>query len=265
MNTVQEFNEFTWDMVRGLPRAYHEKINNGAVKVRCKENLSNIYYFADEVEEVSVLNPYNDTATYTKDGPEWINRGWTPPPLKKYYREISKNVFNDLGIEFSKPTVVIQNKYSREWEDKPRNFISIKGLDNIISILKDKYDIIYIRPKQDLKNYYFDDNTIYDLGDYEMIKNKHPEVVCAVDYNYNYNKLQFCLCSTSEKHIAVSGGNACISAYFEGSVIILDKYCLYGKRPIWSTDSWLKKLSGSKIIGTETEKDLIINIKTLWV
>lgn len=264
MKTVEEFNEFTWDMVRGLPKSYHEKTTNGSVKVRCKKNLSNIYYFADKIEEVDLLNRQNDNASYTKIGPEWAKNNWTPPPLKKYYNKKSKEVFKNLGIKFSKPTVVIQNKYSLEWFGPPKNFISVECIDHIISTLKSKYDIIYIRPKKDLTNYYFDDNTVYDYNDYELIKNKHPEVVCATDYDYNFNILQFCLCSTSEKHIAVSGGNACISAYFEGDVIILDKYCPSGKRPVWSTDSWLKRLSGSKIIGAESEECLIKEVKTRW-
>ena len=150
MNIVKEFNEFTWDMVRGLPKAYHQKISSGSVEVHCKKNLANIYHFADRTVEFDKLNRINDNSSYTKEGPKWANEDWTPPPLKSYYQEKSKEVFKKLGIKFSKPTVAIQNKYSLEWFGPPRNFISVDCLDNIISTLKDEYDIIYIRPKKRL-------------------------------------------------------------------------------------------------------------------
>jgi hypothetical protein len=269
MRVVEEYNEFTWDMVRALPKAYFLKHKYGNVEVHCKPNISSIYYFADEIIEQNKFNGVNDLTTYSKEGPEWIKTEWLPPPLKKYFKEKSKEVFKELKIKFTKPTVVIQNKYTEEWGCPPANFISIEDLDTIITQLKPVYDIIYFRPDSSSKNYYTDCNELQSFDDYKMIKEKHPSVICARDYSYDFNILQFCLESTADKHIAVAGGNACVSAYFGGEVIIFqtaagpnptDEF-----RPIWLTDSWLGKLSNAKITGFLDGKNMVSYIKANWL
>ena len=252
MIVVQEYNEFTWDMVRALPTCYYLEVNKIEYTLSHKPNLSSLYYFVKNKQEVNKFSPHNPHDTYSLQGPHLQN--WLPPPIKKDFQGI---------LNFQKPTLVINNKYSKEWQRSPKNFIDIETLDCIFSKFKDQYQILYIRPKQEKsKDYYHDENEVLEFNDYQFIKENHPEVTTIYDLldknnDLNFNTMQFAMHATSDKHISVSGGNACLSAYFGGHLIIYDVGCNDGSiRGIWKSNSWLSKLSGSKITGIHSREDL---------
>lgn len=254
MVILEEQHEFTWDMIRTLPKVYYCHINNIPYKVKCKKNLTNLYsIFSGEVEESNHFNGVNSMNDYDIVRPDYTLQNWYPPPLKEMFKNY---------LKFDKPTIVIQNKYTLEWNKGPFNFFSIDFLDEFFNLFKEKYQIIYIRAKEDLKNYFFDDNQFVEFNDFEFIKNKHPEVITIYDLmeknlDLDFNKMQFAIHSTSENHVSVSGGNACLSAYFGGNLIIFDNPEGVPNRGIWKTNSWLNLLGGSKIYGVNDYKTLI--------
>lgn len=261
MKIVEEFHEFTWDMVRTLPKCYYYYINKIPFELRCKAGLSEIYYFVDNARELQRFDAVNDTISYNNEPPHYVLNEWAPPPLKQYYGD---------KVKFNKPTVVVQNKFSKEWFSGPYNYFSIELLEELFNILQDRYDIIYIRPTGHQKNYYEDENEILFFRDYEMIYQKFPKVYTIEQFikkynNYSYNALQFILEATADKHITVSGGNACISSYFGGDVIIFDSPEGKGAgRGIWKTDSWLSMLGGANIYGYNNYDNIIKRVKENW-
>lgn len=267
MLIVEEFSEYTWDMIRGLPKAYHEKLTSGMVEVHCKPTLGGLYYFADKVVEIKRKLTLNDIASYDKEGPAWIRENWTPPPMKEYYAEKSKAVFKALNLKFDKPTIAIQNKYTTEWWRPPANFIPVDVLNELVALLKQKYIIIYFRPRGGRDDYFVDGNVINRLDDYISLKENHEkDVIFADDYGYDYNTLQFCLEATADKHIAVHGGGACTASYFGGETLILNKFHPSGKLlGIFTTDSWLRKLSGAQITSVESDAALLAHVKDNWM
>ena len=259
-NSLYEFNEFTWDMVRMLPKAYYLKNKDKSTKLFIKPNLKAVYYFSDKIEEKNFFSTDDDPKTYSFYKPDFTKREWLPPPIKK-----------DFGgyFNFEKPTLIIQNKYSLEFSyEGTFNFFSLKFLDVFFQNFKNKYQIIYIRPKPNQKNYYEDMNNIMPFQDYELIENHHPEVRTIYDFideEPDFNLLQFKLHSTSEKHLSVSGGNACLASYFGGELLIFDSPEGKGAgRGIWKTDSWLNLLSGSKIIGFNNYNDVMNYTLKKW-
>lgn len=260
MKEITEFNEFTWDMIRALPRAYYQHSIGNKISVRCKPGLGELYYFADEVVEVDRFNAINDKLSYNKNAPDYALNEWLAPPLKDKYKN---------HIKFNKPTVIIQNKYALEWSTGVYNYFSTDVLGELFDLLKSDYDIVYIRPRGDDKNYYKDENEIKPFEDYEYIKNNHPYVhtieQLKLQYpEYSYNIIQMMVHSTADKHISVSGGNACLAAYFGGDLIIFDSLLGSGAgRGVWKTDSWLKGLGGSNIYGVNTYKELINKVKDI--
>lgn len=261
MKEIKELHEFTWDMVRGLPYSYYCYNNNIPHKVIHKPNLSHLYIFDSENVESKEFNEFNDMSTYSNFRPEFTLREWTPPPLKEIY-----------GGKFDtpKPTLVIQNKYTVEWGQGIFNYFPLDVLDELFTTYKDDYTIVYIRPDGNSKGYYKDFNPIHEFLDYELIQDKHPEVISFRDLlnkfpDTEYNTLQFMVEASSERHITTSGGNACIAAYFGGDVLIYDSLDGYGAgRGIWKTDSWLKDLGGAKIYGFNNYHELINKSKELW-
>lgn len=261
MKIVEEFHEFTWDMIRALPRAYYYESNNIPYQVNCKPGLSSVYYFSKNINEFNRFDAYNDSISYNLEPPYYVESEWTPPPIKEYFKG---------KINFNKPVVVIQNKYSLEWLQGTFNYFPIEILDKLFIYLKDKYDIVYIRPTGNSKNYYKDENEIIQFNDYEFIKENHPEVYTIEHFtntypDISYNTLQFMVEASSERHIAVSGGNACVASYFGGDVMIFDSPEGKGAgRGIWKTDSWLKLLSGANIFGFNNYDNLIDKVKERW-
>ena len=149
------------------------------------------------------------------------------------------------------------------------NYFDIEFLDEFFNLFKNKYQIIYIRPKRGTDRYYEDKNDILDFKDYNLIKDKHREVLTIYDLikdGDDFNETQFKIHATSENHLSVSGGNACIAAYFGGELVIYDSpFGLGAGRGIWKTDSWLRLLSQSKIIGKNNYSSILDYTKQNWL
>jgi hypothetical protein len=247
MKIIEEFHEFTWDMIRALPKCYYYHSNKIPFEVNCKPGLSSLYSaFAEKITEVKRFDAVNDTLSYNKEAPAYTLNEWKPPPLKEMYSN---------KIKFKKPTVVIQNKFSKEWFSGPYNYFSTDFLENVLDILTKKgYDIVYIRPTGTRKGYYVDQNEILLFDDHKMINSNFPNVYTLEKFlikykNFSYNQMQFALEAGSEKHLTVSGGNACGRGAGRG---------------VWKTDSWLSKLSGAKIYGFNDYQSIIEKIREDW-
>lgn len=261
MVTIKEFNEFTWDMVRALPRVYYHHTNDIPFKLECKKGLRSIYEpFCDNITEHKMFDERNDARTYSHSRPWFTEESWTPPPLKTTWSG---------RLTFDKPTVVIQNKYSLEWSRGTFNYFPVNVLDEIFKLLKHDYQIIYIRPRGNDENYFVDRNKLLKFEDYSFIEANHSEIITIEDLmtenpEMDYNTLQFAAHATSDKHISVSGGNACIASYFGGDVVIFDSPAVKGGRGIWKTNSWLSLLGDSNIYGVNNYNSLVTKIKDLW-
>ena len=110
MKKVNETTEFGLDMIRGLPQAYHytkNKINHQCIVKRPLEQMYKLV--SDNVEVTDKFNISNPTEIYEYEGPTWIKKKWTPPPLKKMFKD---------SITFDKPTIVINNKFAGEITEK---------------------------------------------------------------------------------------------------------------------------------------------------
>lgn len=261
MKIIKEFNEFTWDMVRAFPRVYYHSKNDIPFKFQCKKGLKPIYSpYCDNIEEFEIFDEINDARTYSHSRPWFTKEGWTPPPLKETWKG---------KLSFEKPTLVIQNKYSLEWNRGTFNYFPLNVLEGLFSTFKHDYQIIYIRPIGNDEHYFVDRNKLLKFEDYSFIEKHHKEVITIEDLmsqhtEMDYNTLQFAAHATSTRHISVSGGNACIAAYFGGDVIIFDSPAVKGGRGIWKTDSWLSLLGDANIHGVNNYEDLIRKSKELW-
>lgn len=262
---LRQWSEFTWHMVESLPRAYYFKSKGNRIIMECNHHQNDFYYFVDEIKTSANGSPRAEmqhSCIYTYEQTcSWKDK-WIAPPLKDHFKKMSHDVFAEHNIVLKKPLVVINNKYSIEWGRPPVIFFDLEFLDKVISELKHEYDIAYIRPFNNCETYHYDGQRILEWNDYEFIKEKHPDTILITDYNESFNRLQCCLESNSEKHISVAGGNASLSSYFGGEVIIYDNTT---DRGIWKTGSWLSKLSGAKIHGYRSHSQILEHILKKWI
>ena len=177
------------------------------------------------------------------------------PDFKNHFKQRA----NDENISFDRPLVVINNKYSEEHGNSPVNLINNDCISKIYNKFKDTHTIIYFRPESSTKEYVHDDNKLMDWNDKHLIKENHHEMIVDTDLfvqypHLNYNELQCMMHSLSDIHFSTPGGNAIIASYFGGVNIIIgsmssEQEGYWGNRSIWKTDSNLKDISGSKIVG----------------
>ena len=109
------------------------------------------------------------------------------------------------------------------------------------------------------------------LADYSVV-DAHPKVISfknllAENNKYSYNELQLKVFANCDNFISVVGGTSFLASYFGGTNMIFNKKIEGNRdsgRGLYSTDSWLKKLSGARIHGFETYDEIIKNVeKTL--
>ena len=172
-------------------------------------------------------------------------------------------------MKYDTPTIVINNKWNKEWGNKPFNVFDIDSVKKIVETFNEKYLILYIRAFGDEKGY-GDSVSAEEFNDYEVLS-EYNNVITIQDImkeypDYSYNEIQLMMEATSDKHLTVAGANAIISSYFCGDVLIYrNPNCNAGSRGIWMTDSWLSKLSGANIIGRDNRNELIKKAKRLWL
>jgi hypothetical protein len=224
-------NEFGNELIIYIPYYYYLHINNLLFdnKITTYKGMKPFYYLLNNDALIEKENNRNWSrcpflVNYT-DYVQFLDKQYsTPPPYKLIYK-------NDIVL-FSKPILVIHNKYNIEWDIEPVNFIDIDTLRYTFNKLKDKYQIVYIRPskKKNTENFSMDHNDIIDdvLPDYDLIENEFKDKIIIFNdllkqYNYIYNKLLLMLYSNSTNYICSQGGTAAFITYFYNKLIILHK------------------------------------------
>lgn len=210
---------------------------------------------------------------------EYVRRGWTTPkvPLRGiHWKKLDKSQWKmpdyksyykkyELPFEREdKPIVMIHNKYNEEWGRPPVNFLSLDTLDTLFTILKDKYTIVYNRPRP--KNIVNDHNIHWsrksdDLGDYKLIEDIHTHVidlqrVCDFPEDPgDYNKYQMIVGAHTDKHISVQGGNSILASLFGGVNVV---YAVRGHElENNSFRGWYHEFSGCETLDYKKYDDMI--------
>jgi len=248
--------EFAPDLMYVLPFAYWHYKNGTLLKTEAAKYTKELYFFSENHEEAYETRitegNYNFETPRILYSHDYHMKKWEPVPLKEIYQ-------NDIYV-FDKPILIIANRYNMEWDGPPISFFSIDVLDFMINRLKDKYTIIYNRPRP--QNITMDNSDIYDLDEYDWIEETHPEVILMENLfkenkakAKNFNHLQLMVYANADRFISIHGGTATLASYFGGTNIILSKQgpehhfkCFHKLFP---------KLSGAEIFHAKTDEELM--------
>lgn len=222
--TVAFQGEFAPELQFALPFAYWHYKNGTLKNTVASKYTKELYFFSPDHQEQ--YDTRTNEGNYDFEIPrilyshDYDMSKWEPVPLKEVYA-------NDI-YKFEKPVLIIANRYNMEWDGPPISFFSIEVLDKIIRSLKDKYTIIYNRPRP--QNITMDNSDIYELNDYEWLNQEFPEVILMEDLfkenkagARNFNHLQLMVYANASKFLSIHGGTATLASYFGGSNIILSK------------------------------------------
>ena len=278
-NQLIVMNEFGCEVVLYIPYyfylfTHHLWFGN---KVRVCKGMRPYYYFLPDecVEEVSSISrrfiPYENRPLPFSNKCEHQHRfdikAWSPPPYKTQFH----NSNFDHWIT-TKPFLVIQNKYNREWGKKnhpPANTIPLPTLISLFQNLSTKYHIVYVRPTprrlHSNLSYSWDHNTDVPWNeDFDWIE-KHNDIQkerkddgyifsleeilkwpCYQHKGYNEVKLE--LFSICNNYISVQGGGSFLIAYFAEKLLMLHKEGPELGSGVYTPNSWFhNQLNGDRM------------------
>ncbi|WP_240699303.1 hypothetical protein [Spirosoma sordidisoli] len=247
--------EFGPDLQFALPHAYWHYKNGTLKATQSTKFMGEFYYFSPEhtatFDRRTTEGNYNYDLPRTLYSHDYDMSKWTPVPLKEIYR-------NDVYV-YEKPILIIANRYNQEWDGPPVSFLSVEVIDFIIRSLKDRYTIIYNRPK--LAQIVMDNSDFHDLGEFDWLRREHPEVLLMEDLFQanrgnarNYNHFQLQLYANAERFISTHGGTSVLASYFGGINLILSK-----KGPEHHFNCYqtlYPQLSGATILHAKTDEEV---------
>jgi hypothetical protein len=201
-------------------------------KVTVCTGMRPYYYFLPDTQVIEVqrnrrwIPSHQNALPVNKTGhiKEFDRNYWVPPPYKM--------IFKNKVFHYSRSLLVIHNKYNKEWNVGPINFFDVSMVLSLISLLKNTYQIVYIRPSSKISNislqgYSFDHTTNLELNDFEMIEKHHPDIIIFEKlmqlHQLDYNKCKLMLYANCDNFITTQGGNANFTAYFAKNLLIYHK------------------------------------------
>ena len=233
--------------------------------------MKSLYCFIDENQIIEknenrtcAIPSHNYLPTYNRFYSDNFGKNfWIPVEYKQIYK-------NNIYV-YSKPILIIHNKYNYEWGQLPINYIKVDLLDKILNKLCDKWQIIYIRPSNNNmlvnKSFSHDNNIIIDnFDDFKMIRNKYNEKVIIFDDLINedleYNKLKLMVYSNCDNFINVQGGSLDFTSYFIGNLVVLHKQGLEKELGCYEKlyYNMNKYNNNKKIIVSDDDEDFYNNI-----
>lgn len=261
--------EFGYELISCLPFAYYLHTKGKLDRTISGPGSEPLYCFSPEHIINKSPRRFENNQSVISDGipNAGIHRikldldQWAIPPYKTHYK--------NEEYKWSKPTICICNRYNIEWSTKPINFFDLPLLDKLFNILKSKYQIIYFGV--DLPETLQDGAHSMRLGDYEFIKEKHPEVIIFQDLlkerDESWNLAMLKTFANCERFLTMNGGYSILASYFGGQNIIYSKPGKPQTREltVGSFWHWYGEFGDSQICYVSDYEKIIEKIHQLWI
>ncbi|SEI99566.1 hypothetical protein SAMN04487995_2936 [Dyadobacter koreensis] len=247
--------EFAPELQFVLPFAYWHHKNGTLKNTFSSKYTKELYFFSPNHEER--FETRTNEGNYNYEMPrilysqDYDMSKWLPVPLKETYQ-------NNVYV-YEKPILIIANRYNMEWDGPPVSYYSIEMLTYMLDRLKDKFTIIYNRPRP--QNITMDNSDIYDMDEFEWLAKEYPQVILMEDLwakneagARNFNHLQLMVYANATHFISIHGGTATLASYFGGTNLILSK-----KGPEHHFKCFEKlypKFSNAKILHAKTDQEV---------
>jgi hypothetical protein len=256
-----EICEWGNELVRVVPFIYHLHQTGEKVRIETTKGMRPFYFFLSE-EDVIIKYPnrWKMNGIHSKDIPkqnlyddELDYEKWTPPPYKRHYQK-QKIEYPSHQIKNNRPTLIISNKYNKEWLWEGINAIPLEILDRLFSQFKATHNIIYNRLRPELLVVDSDTLPHESYADADVLA-RHPHV-CDMNTLYQSNKhmdistFQLVVFSHAEKFLNVQGGLGHFAAFFGGKQVFYlerngHKHIEHSK--LKRLQSWHTKLGGAQV------------------
>ncbi len=272
-NGTRYFGEFAFELLAVVPYAYWlHRAGNLRFTQACRDTRC-LYYFSPAHEEFEGRRSYVPITDYPSactsrwrwDAhafPQYLDTAkWIAPPYKSIYR-------NDI-FRWPKKLCIVCNKYAAEPSVRFRravNFIPLPVLSELLELLAPHYQVVYVRPRpEDIVG---DHQAIRDLGDFEFIRERFPDILTIQQIHsahpqLSFNELQLRLFANCERFISVLGGSSFLASYFGGTNIV---YAREGWEVSCNAYShWFHLFSGARILSARTHRQWLDIVRREFV
>lgn len=279
------YPEFSAELVLAVPYAYHLHRKGLLGTTTSVKDTKPLYFFSrDHIEQFEFRSISNEEALQGYPN-NWIHHNplvsngragildfseWEMPPFKEYYK-------NDI-FRYDKPLLIISNKYFLEWGDVPVNYLDIETLYYLFDYLKDKYHVVYKRPKG--TEYVPDQNEFLSNGsdimaevngepmsDYELCRRMDITIfqdLWKESSFSSFNLFQFKLFANCDNYISVQGGNSHICSLFGKTNVCYIKEGRELREGYFDKEGWYYKMNQCNTIPVRTYKELLDKVKELY-
>lgn len=269
MSIVVDSNcpEFGYELLSAVPYAYSLYLKGKLGGTVSAYDTGCLYYFSPSHTEVVKKRSWDNMNLLWKHKfpnidihkPEIDMRYFAAPPYKRVYAP--------QAIKFSKPTIVIFNRYNDEWGEPPINFLDLATLRKLFEMLSDIYQVVYINIKGHVK--YYDGVEPKDLNEESVLKD-FPSVLTINDLLDRYkgcslNQVQMRLFAGCSRYISSNGGQLILSAYFGGEHVIFSRKCRELDPKVNSFYKWYHRLGDGVFQHVCNYQDLIDLVRVKWV
>lgn len=254
--------EFGYELLSAVPYAYQNHLEGKLTKTISGIGSEPLYYFSPKHEIDEKPRSWYNIEHARKGGLPYtfIHRWERPnlvfPPYKEQYK-------NDI-YKWDKPTLVIANRYNKEWGHEPINYFDEQMLEWFFSNLKNQYEIVYIAV--DLPKDIQDNETPYLLNDREIAKNHNIKVFQDIKGEcWNTSLLE--VFANCEHYITMNGGYSILASIFGGTNLVYSKkFSPQAKELIFkSFDRWYPNHANQRVIGCESWAELKTKVKAIYI
>jgi len=256
--------EFGPELKYYLPYAYWHYLNGTLRSTSSFKDTAPFYFFSPrhierEGQRQWVLDP--EIPNSEDHNFSYSYRRWAQVPLRAHYQSA-------LNFGFSKPILIVSNKFNREWNAPPVNFLSLDALSQLFDRLTPHYTVVYNRPGSDM--IVVDHNDAQSFNDKTYLRRHYPNVFLAEDLYAQYrdavtsfNHFQLALYAQCERFISVQGGNSILASYFGGTNLIFQRK---GQEIFFNElDTIYPRLAGTNCIGSSSYEDLLKDVETRYL
>lgn len=268
---ISSYNiEFGYELIGIIPTAYYHYLQGNLTETESGQGSSPLYYFSPKHIENKQQRSFYNTPDCVLNNQEIkvtnvnIHRYFLD--LKEFAIPPYKEVYSNKKYKYNKPTVVICNRYNKEWGKDPINYFDLPLLDKLFKLLKNKYQIVYFGV--DLPESIQDNAHSMKLGDYDFIKKNHKDVIIFQDIcGKNWNEPLLKVFANCEHYITMNGGYSILASYFGGKNIIYSKKGTTQTKEIdiGSFQRWYGEFGNSQIAYVDSYNNLIKKVKDLFI
>jgi hypothetical protein len=261
---VNSYNiEFGYELLSAVPYAYGLHLEGNLTGTISGAGSEPLYYFSPNHKINNEPRSWFNIDNARKGGLPYtfIHKYERPKLTFPPYKEVYKN----NKYKWKKPTLVIANRYNKEWGVAPINFFDLPTLHWLFTELKKTFEIVYIAT--DLPKDLQDNEVSLVLRDRLLAKLHGVKVFQDIKRTcWNTSLLQ--VFANCEHYITMNGGYSILASFFTGTNIAYTRAragVSSKEYKLKEFDRWYPNHNNQRTIGVYNEKQFKEKVKAIYI